>query len=105
MIDSLDRLGRDLFNILSTIEVFTNNGINIESIKKRFNTHLHDGKVNPLAWFLIGILGSILELERLKIKERTNEGIAIANSNAKYKVRKIGSFQYDEKTLIIDMLN
>jgi DNA invertase Pin-like site-specific DNA recombinase len=100
VIDSIDRLGRNLSNILATIEVFTNNGINIESIKEGFNTLLPDGKVNPLASLLIGILGSISEMERLKIKERTNEGIAIAKSNGKYKGRKIGSLQSDEKTLI-----
>ena len=100
VIDSIDRLGRNLSNILATIEVFTNNGINIESIKEGFNTLLPDGKVNPLASLLIGILGSISEMERLKIKERTNEGIAIAKSNGKYKGRKIGSLQTDERTLI-----
>ena len=100
VIDSIDRLGRNLSNILATIEVFTNNGINIESIKEGFNTLLPDGKVNPLASLLIGILGSISEMERLKIKERTNEGIAIAKSNGKYKGRKIGSLQTDERTMV-----
>lgn len=97
--DSIDRLGRSLSDVLATIEVMTKNQINIESIKEGFSTLLPDGKVNPMATLLTGILGSISEMERLKIKERTAEGIAIARSNGKYKGRKIGSVQTDDKTL------
>lgn len=97
--DSIDRLGRSLSDVLATIEIMTKNQINIESIKEGFSTLLPDGKVNPMATLLTGILGSISEMERMKIKERTAEGIAIARSNGKYKGRKIGSIQSDEKTL------
>lgn len=97
--DSIDRLGRSLSDILNTIELMTANKINVESIKEGFNTLLPNGKINPMAALLTGVLGSISTLERLKIKERTAEGIAIARSNGKYKGRKIGSVQTDDKTL------
>ncbi len=44
-------------------------------------------------------MGSISELERLKIKERSAEGIAIARASGKYTGRKIGSVQPIEKTI------
>lgn len=97
--DSIDRLGRSLKDVLNTIELMTKNNVNIESIKEGFKTLLPDGKVNPIATLLTGILGSISEMERIKIKERTAEGIALAKSSGKYKGRKIGSAQSDEKTL------
>jgi DNA invertase Pin-like site-specific DNA recombinase len=97
--DSIDRLGRSLKDVLNTIELMTKNNVNIESIKEGFKTLLPDGKVNPIASLLTGILGSISEMERIKIKERTAEGIALAKSSGKYKGRKIGSTQSDEKTL------
>src|ERR1035438_6009215 len=34
VIDSIDRLGRNLIDILKTIEVFTSNGINVKSDRK-----------------------------------------------------------------------
>ena len=97
--DSIDRLGRCLSDVLKTIQLMTENGINIESIKEGFNTLLPDGRVNPIATLLTGILGSISEMERIKIKERTAEGIAIARSAGKYKGRKVGSLQSMDKTL------
>lgn len=98
--DSVDRLGRCLADVLKTIQIMTENGINIESIKEGFNTLLPDGRVNPIATLLTGILGSISEMERMKIKERTAEGIAIARSAGKYKGRKVGSIQSIDKTLV-----
>lgn len=44
-------------------------------------------------------MGSIAEMERQRIKERTTEGIAIARANGKYQGRKYGSVQTTEKLL------
>lgn len=98
-IDSLDRIGRSLQDILHTIQIFTNNGINLQSIKEGFSTLLEDGKENPMAKLVVACMGSISELERLKIRERSAEGVAIAKALGKYSGRKIGSIQSDEKLL------
>jgi DNA invertase Pin-like site-specific DNA recombinase len=37
----------------------------------------------------------VRELEKLKIKERSAEGIAVARAEGKYRGRKIGSLQSD----------
>ncbi|MDT0675112.1 recombinase family protein [Autumnicola musiva] len=97
-IDSIDRLGRNLIDILHTIELFTQNGINVQSNKEGFQTIIN-GKENPIAKVVVSVMGSIAEMERSRIKERTREGIQIAKAKGKFKGRKPGSIQSDTKLL------
>lgn len=98
VVDSIDRLGRNLIDILKTIERFTANGINLKSLKEGFET-LIDGKENPMAKIVISVMGSIAEMERSRIKERTAEGIKIAQAQGKFKGRKLGSTQSNSRLL------
>lgn len=98
VIDSIDRLGRNLLDILKTIEVLTKNQINVKSLKEGFET-LIDGKENPMAKMVISVMGSIAEMERNRIKERQSEGIIIAKAEGKFRGRKVGSFQSRERLL------
>ncbi len=98
VIDSIDRLGRSLIDILNTIKRFTDNAINVQSLKEGFQT-LIDGKENPIANIVISVMGSIAQMERDRIKERTQEGIKIAQANGKFKGRKPGSTQSDSRLL------
>lgn len=98
LVDSIDRLGRNLIDILNTIERFTANGINLKSLKEGFET-LIDGKENPMAKIVISVMGSIAEMERSRIKERTAEGIKIAQAQGKFKGRKVGSVQSNTRLL------
>ena len=75
VVDSIDRLGRNLIDILSTIERFTKCGINLKSLKEGFSTLLENGKENPMAKMVTSVMGSISEMERGRIKERCAEGI------------------------------
>lgn len=98
VVDSIDRLGRNLIDILHTIQRFTNNQINLKSLKEGFET-LIEGKENPMAKIVISVMGSIAEMERNRIKERTAEGIKIARANGKFQGRKLGSVQSDNRLL------
>ena len=98
VVDSIDRLGRNLIDVLNTIERFTVNGINLKSIKEGFET-LINGEENPMAKIVISVMGSIAEMERNRIKERTAEGIKIARANGKFRGRKIGSTQSTSRLL------
>ena len=98
IVDSIDRLGRNLIDILKTIELLTANGINLKSNKEGFET-LVNGKENPMAKIVISVMGSIAEMERNRIKERTSEGIKIAKAKGEYKGRKIGSIQTSARLL------
>ena len=98
VVDSIDRLGRNLIDILHTIERFTANGINLKSIKEGFET-LVNGEKNPIAMVVVSVMGSIAEMERNRIKERTSEGIKIAQAQGKFKGRKVGSVQSNARLL------
>jgi DNA invertase Pin-like site-specific DNA recombinase len=99
VVDSIDRLGRNLLDILHTIELFTKNKINLKSIKEGFNTLLDNGDVNPMAQLVISCMGSIAEMNRNQIKQRAMEGLKVAQALGKFKGRKIGAVQSDEKLL------
>ena len=98
VVDSIDRLGRNLLDILHTIELFHSRKINLQSLKESFETRI-DGKENPIAKVVIGVMATISEMERERIKERTKEGIQLAKGKGMYRGRKIGSKQTDEQLL------
>ncbi len=98
-VDSIERLGRSLLDILNTIQVFSSNRINLHSVKEGFSTLLEDGRENPMAKLVVACMGSISELDRIRIKERSAEGVILARAMGKFKGRKIGSIQSIEKTL------
>ena len=58
-----------------------------------------EGKENPTAKIVVSLMGSIAEMQRNIIKERTAEGIIIARAEGKFKGRKIGSTQSDSRLL------
>ena len=89
-VHSIDRLGRNTLDIMQTIEYFTNNGINVVSEKEGLQT-LINGKVNPIAKLMVGILGTLAEFELSRIKERQMEGIAKAKAKGNYLGRTKGS--------------
>ena len=89
-VHSIDRLGRNTLDIMQTIQDFTSNGINVVSTKEGLQT-LIDGKENPIAKMMIGILGTLAEFELSRIKERQAEGIAKAKERGGFKGRSIGS--------------
>lgn len=99
VVDSIDRLGRNLIDILNTIDLFTKNHINLKSIKEGFTTLLDNGDVNPMGQLVISCMGSISELNRNQIKQKSLEGIRVAQALGKYQGRKIGAIQTDEKLL------
>jgi DNA invertase Pin-like site-specific DNA recombinase len=83
-VHSIDRLGRNTLDIMQTIQNLTDEGINVISIKEGLQT-IVDGKVNPVAKMMVGILGTLAEFELSRIKERQLEGIAKAKARGTYK--------------------
>ena len=89
-VHSIDRLGRNTLDIMQTIQHFTSKGINVVSEKEGLNTII-DGKENPIAKMMIGILGTLAEFELSRLKERQSEGIAERKAKGLYMGRKIGT--------------
>ena len=88
---SIDRLGRDLRDIINTIHFFTENKIAIHFISQGLLTLDGAGKENAISKMMISILGIVGEMEKVQIKERQFEGIKIAKLKGTYKGRAIGS--------------
>jgi DNA invertase Pin-like site-specific DNA recombinase len=82
-VHSIDRLGRNTLDIMQTIQDFTSKGINVVSTKEGLQT-IVDGKENPIAKMMVGILGTLAEFELSRIKERQAEGIAKAKEKGVY---------------------
>lgn len=97
-VHSIDRLGRNTLDIMQTIQNFTSRGINVVSDKEGLQT-LIDGKENPIAKLMIGILGTLAEFELSRSKERQAEGIAEAKKKGVYVGRSEGSKESTEKFL------
>lgn len=95
LVHSIDRLGRNTIDIMQTIQGFTERGINVISQKEGLQT-IVDGKENPVAKMMIGILGTLAEFELTRIKERQAEGIAKAKQKGSYAGRLTGSTESTE---------
>lgn len=82
-VHSIDRLGRNNLDVLSTINFLTLNNVNLVSKKEGLQTFI-EGKKNEVAALMIGILSTMAEFELSRIKERQREGIAIAKAKGSY---------------------
>lgn len=87
----IDRLGRNLIDIVTTIQEFTHRGVCINFINQGLKTLNPDGTENPISKLVINILGVVSEMERNQIRERQLQGITIAKANGVYKGRKKGT--------------
>ena len=96
----IDRLGRDLRDIINTIHYFNEKNIRINFISQGLTTLDINGKENPISKMIISILGIVGEMERVQIKERQIEGIRIAKLKGLYTGRLEGS-----KESVLDFLS
>lgn len=87
----IDRLGRDLRDIMNTIHFFNQKGICIHFISQGLKTLDENKKENPISKMMISVLGIVGEMERTQIRERQREGIKIAKLKGVYLGRKAGS--------------
>lgn len=86
-VHQIDRLGRNLLDILKTIAYFNKKGICIHFIQQGIKTLNDDGTENPISKMIISVLGVVSEMEKNLINERQREGVAIAKANGLYKGR------------------
>jgi len=89
----IDRLGRNLRDIINTIHFFTEKKIIIHFVAQGLKTLNDDYTENPIATMMISILGIVGQQERNLILERQREGVAIAKMKGSYHGRKQGSVE------------
>lgn len=86
MVHSLDRLARNLEDLLAIINQLHQKGVIFKSIKE--NLTLDGSRPSPMDKFLLHILGAVAEFNRSLIREAQKEGIAKAKARGVYKGRK-----------------
>lgn len=86
VVHSVDRLGRNAYDIQSTMELLNKEDVNL--IIENLGLHSRiEGKPNPIFKMICDLLANVSQIERESIKERIAEGIAIAKQQGKYKGR------------------
>lgn len=78
----LDRLGRSLERILSTLREFSDAGVRVVVLAQGLDLR-PDGDGSPMSRAMVSLLGVFAELERDLIRERTREGLATARRRGK----------------------
>lgn len=86
-VHSMDRLARNLQDLLKLTEFLLGKGVEIHFIKENLKFEATVA-ANPMSKFLMMILGAVAEFERSLILERQREGIAIAKARGAYKGKK-----------------
>jgi DNA invertase Pin-like site-specific DNA recombinase len=87
----IDRIGRDVRDIINTIHRFTEKGVCIYFLSQGLRTLDENGNENPIGKMIINILGVVAEMERNQIRERQLQGIEIAKARGVYKGRRLGT--------------
>ena len=93
-VHSIDRLGRNLFDILSTLELLNSKLITLKVDNLGIES-LVNSKPNHAFKLIISVMANIAEMERESLLERQREGIAIAKAKGNYKGRERGSKESD----------
>ncbi|WP_036153872.1 recombinase family protein [Maribacter forsetii] len=97
-VHAIDRLGRNLIDILTTLQHFDDNYIKLK-VENLGIESLVDGKPNPAFKLIISVLANIAEMERNTMLERQREGIEIAKAKGLYKGRIRGSSESVDQVL------
>ena len=102
IVSQIDRLGRNFYDILETLQFFNNHNIILKVENLGIDSMIDkDGQLKENATFklIISVLGNIAEMEREAILERQKQGIAIAKAKGTYKGRVKGSAEPIDKFL------
>nr|WP_299069368.1 recombinase family protein [uncultured Allomuricauda sp.] len=89
-VNAIDRLGRNLLDILYTLKTFEENSVTVKVDNLGIESMVK-GKTNSAFKLIISVLANIAEMERETLLERQREGITIAKAKGKYKGRIRGS--------------
>jgi DNA invertase Pin-like site-specific DNA recombinase len=85
VVHSMDRLARNITDLLHTVETLNGRGVVVEFVKESLTFTGDDSAMSKL---MLTIMGGVAEFERAMIRERQLEGIAKAKQAGKYTGRK-----------------
>lgn len=97
-VSSVDRLGRNLQDLINTLKYFEDKGVTVR-VDNLGMESIANGKPNATFTLIVTVMANIAQMERETLLERQREGIAIAKANKIYKGRVKGSVESDEEVL------
>ena len=87
IVHSLDRLARNLSDLLTMVQDLTGRGVSVTFLNERLP--FESGKdASPTSKLMLSMIGAFAEFERSMIKRRQMEGIALAKERGVYKGRQ-----------------
>ena len=98
VVQSIDRLGRNAFDVQATIELLANKGINLR-LENLGIESIADGKPNSTFKMICDILANVAQMERESIRERQLYGISKRKEEGLYKGREKGTKETNEDFL------
>jgi DNA invertase Pin-like site-specific DNA recombinase len=82
VVNSMDRLARNLDDLRRLAQKLTQRGVRIEFVKDSLSSI---GEDSPMANLMLSVIGAFAEFERALIRERQREGIALAKQRGVYR--------------------
>jgi DNA invertase Pin-like site-specific DNA recombinase len=95
---SIDRLGRNILDILTVIEFLNKKNVSL-FVENIGMYSIVDNKINPAFKMIVSVLGNVAEMERDYLRERQKQGIEIAKAKGIYKGRLYGTSMTNEQLL------
>lgn len=92
-VHSIDRLARNLQDLLGILSGLTERGVTVKFHKEALT---FTGEANPFQQLQLQIIGAVAEFERALIRERQREGIQKAKEEGKYKRPKVKALAPDQ---------
>lgn len=91
-IHSIDRLARNIRDLIDILEIALAKGICVHFHKENLQ---FTGDDTPISKLLLHVIGAVAEFERVMIRERQREGIAMSRLNGTKTGRPIGNQPLD----------
>lgn len=86
IVHSLDRLARNLADLLTMVQDLTCRGVSVIFLNERLSFEA-GADASPTSKLMLSMIGAFAEFERSMIRRRQAEGIAIAKERGVYKGR------------------
>ena len=87
IVHSLDRLARNLADLLTLVQDLTGRGVSVTFLNERLSFESGED-ASPKSKLMLSMIGAFAEFERSMIKRRQMEGIALAKERGVYKGRQ-----------------
>ncbi len=92
VVHSIDRLGRNAFDIQTTLNTLSNLNINVY-VENIGLYSMIESKPNSIFKMITDVLSNVAEMERTSLLERQREGIIIAKAKGTYKGRQLDTIE------------